>query len=313
MLHLTCIMTDDGFQILDVLLDGMIQPPALASVELPSGFDPSRGVVISGRIPVWLFSHLCCACRAHPWVATFDPRIGGIVVTSASADIPPGSIIDNDRITRHLPQPALVKRSAKSTAIPGPAVCALLGPPHSGKSVFLNALRKALSNLLPADEFQRDVFVIRACPDGEGDWSSEVDQSMVTLIRRTTAFTDEFINEVSDHIQRVRESKALTLVDCGGRIDRKNQQVLNLCTHAIIVSSTPQAFPEWRGAAKASDVIIAAEITSSLDAVCTIHQRTPLIATFGPLDRATPPELPVEFTQALLENLPHAHPDHTRR
>jgi len=39
-----------------------------------------EGVIISGRLPVWAFAALSHLFHPRPWVATFDPRLGGAVV-----------------------------------------------------------------------------------------------------------------------------------------------------------------------------------------------------------------------------------------
>ena len=41
------------------------------------------------------------------------------------------------------------------------------GPPHSGKSVLTYSLTQTLR------QQGIDHYVLRACPDGEGDWSNE--------------------------------------------------------------------------------------------------------------------------------------------
>ena len=47
------------------------------------------------------------------------------------------------------------------------------GPPHSGKSVLAYSLSQALRARQVAH------YVLRAFPDGEGDWANEADQAMV--------------------------------------------------------------------------------------------------------------------------------------
>lgn len=51
------------------------------------------------------------------------------------------------------------------------------GPPHSGKSVLVYSLTQALR--------ARGVvhYALRACPDGEGDFSNETDQAVIRLVR----------------------------------------------------------------------------------------------------------------------------------
>jgi CRISPR-associated Csx3 family protein len=71
--------------IIDVILSrGLIEPrelPALlraVEAHVPTG--GTEGVVLSGRLPVWAFAALVHLFHPRPWVATFDPRLGGGVV-----------------------------------------------------------------------------------------------------------------------------------------------------------------------------------------------------------------------------------------
>ncbi len=65
------------------LIDDLIKPADLSKISLPDGLESrrSKGLVISGRGPVWLFGHLLHLAHPFAWVATFDPRLdGGVVV-----------------------------------------------------------------------------------------------------------------------------------------------------------------------------------------------------------------------------------------
>lgn len=67
-----------------------------------------------------------------------------------------------------------------------PAI-AIGGPPHSGKSV----LTYSLTQLLREQKIEH--YVLRACPDGEGDWSNEAAPERVLAIRQKGQFTETFI------------------------------------------------------------------------------------------------------------------------
>ncbi len=54
-----------------------------------------------------------------------------------------------------------------------PAI-AIGGPPHSGKSVLAYSLSKALRARQVAH------YVLRAFPDGEGDWANEADPKVLS-------------------------------------------------------------------------------------------------------------------------------------
>lgn len=68
--------------LLEIEIDGGVCEPAdLGKIVVPN-IPGDRGVIISGRAPVWLFSFLTHHFHVCKWVATFDPRLGGGVVTS---------------------------------------------------------------------------------------------------------------------------------------------------------------------------------------------------------------------------------------
>jgi len=72
------------------LADGVIAPSDLAgALESAPQVDPTKGVIISGRGPVWLFAALAHEYHPCKWVATYDPRLGGaVVVESHHPDAP---------------------------------------------------------------------------------------------------------------------------------------------------------------------------------------------------------------------------------
>lgn len=284
---LTLIPTPEDFQILDFFIagDGVIAPEDLRNVQLPSDLDYTRGVVINGKGPVWLFAHLVHLCHPTAWIATADPRLGAVVVENhVPAGPTVGSVIAPERIKPYLPTHVVDKDGKPAPTPPPSRVIAFVGPPHSGKSVLMNAVRLEIRKRNSA-LFQRDFFIIRACPDGEGDWFSDIPTDQAMTFRYKGSFTDEFVNKVCAQLEGVKKHKSLIIVDCGGRIDRKNQQVLNRCTHAIIVSRDETAFAEWRGALTASEVQVLAEVESSLvkEAVCL--STSPLRLRIGPLVR----------------------------
>ncbi len=71
----------ENFTVVEFELSGPITPDQLPEIiERAPHVDPTKGVVISGRGPIWLHSAL--AHHYHPtrWVAHHDPRLGGAVV-----------------------------------------------------------------------------------------------------------------------------------------------------------------------------------------------------------------------------------------
>jgi CRISPR-associated protein Csx3 len=82
------------YQVLDVVVDGVIEPSTLQTIKLPLDLTPREGVIISGRAPFWVYAALTNKLNPYLWIATYDPRIGAVVVASHSKDIKVGQVID---------------------------------------------------------------------------------------------------------------------------------------------------------------------------------------------------------------------------
>jgi CRISPR-associated protein Csx3 len=63
--------------------DHVIEPANQQGVELPSSIQYDRGIVLEGRVPVWLYSYLTHLCHPAVWVGCYDPRLAGAVVTQS--------------------------------------------------------------------------------------------------------------------------------------------------------------------------------------------------------------------------------------
>lgn len=135
----------------------------------------------------------------------------------------------------------------------GKTVIAMLGAPHSGKSVFVAELyRQALAN----PEIGSKIFLQRACPDGEGMWSAEADQEVVKQLRQKGTFNPETINFYLSSIDGLRKSKDITLIDCGGLKSLENILLLAKCTDAIILSSNEEKLAQWSNFCNQLDEIV---------------------------------------------------------
>ncbi len=149
---------------------------------------------------------------------------------------------------------------------------AFVGPPHSGKSVFLAELyRQLLANKEVGDK----AFLQRACPDGEGMWSAEADQEVVRKLRQKGSFDEPTMNFFIQSIRGLRKNKPIVLVDCGGRRSNQNAVILNECSDAVILSSKPEEFELWRTFCEENGVRVFAEFKSEL---LTPEQRVELDA-----------------------------------
>jgi CRISPR-associated Csx3 family protein len=84
-----------------ILKDGLISPDQLPELlKAAEAALPAAGkelVVLSGRLPVWAFAALAHLYHPRPWVATYDPRLGGgVVVQSHDQRIRVGEIIPTE-------------------------------------------------------------------------------------------------------------------------------------------------------------------------------------------------------------------------
>lgn len=110
------------------------------------------------------------------------------------------------------------------------------GPPHSGKSVLAYSLTQALRHKGIAH------YVLRAYPDGEGDWANEADQTLVRRIRVKGDATPEWI----DRICRDISNRHLPLiVDVGGRPTGWQEAVFDRCTHAVLLTRGERSRRQW--------------------------------------------------------------------
>jgi len=74
--------------------DGIIEPEDLKGLKLPEGIQPSLGVVLEGRGPIWLYGYLVHECHATAWVGCFDPRLeGAVVVEVHTRSVSVGSVL----------------------------------------------------------------------------------------------------------------------------------------------------------------------------------------------------------------------------
>jgi CRISPR-associated protein Csx3 len=142
------------------------------------------------------------------------------------------------------------------------------GPPHSGKSVLTYSLTQALR--------QRGVehYVVRAAPDGEGDWANEAAQKLVRTLRVKGDFTPAFIDFVC---RSVTERHLPLLVDAGGLSTPEQERIFDCCTHAALLTPDEPSRVQWRAIAERNHLPILAELTSHLHGECQITDAGPTL------------------------------------
>jgi CRISPR-associated protein Csx3 len=59
---------------------GLLEPHSLNRTNLPEGLEMSKGLILSGRGPIWLYGYLVHLSHPFAWVGIYDPRLRGAVV-----------------------------------------------------------------------------------------------------------------------------------------------------------------------------------------------------------------------------------------
>ncbi|MCS7054654.1 MAG: hypothetical protein NZM18_00535 [Thermoflexales bacterium] len=130
------------------------------------------------------------------------------------------------------------------------------GPPHSGKSVLAYSLSQALRARKIAH------YLLRAAPDGEGDWAQMMDPSSVHAIRFKGAWTAEWVRIVCrDLAARVMP----LLVDIGGKPQEDQMVIFDQCTGAILLTPNDQEAAHWRRLVGSRGLPIIADLRSVLE------------------------------------------------
>ncbi|MGI0485041.1 CRISPR-associated ring nuclease Crn3/Csx3 [Pantanalinema rosaneae CENA516] len=300
-LHLSHHQTRQGllYQQIKIKLtqpDRIIDPQDLVNLELPPGIDTTKGVIISGRAPIWLYSYLVHECHPTAWVACFDPRLGAIVVSTHSRQTTIGQVIPIADLWEAAP--AIARRSDAALC---PALM-VVGPPDSGKSVFSYAVFQAL---LPESP---DVYLQRANWDGEGNYVLELpDHDDPEEFKATNKgqLTDRFFPYHAQSILNLRRQKSLVIVDVGGKVQPEKLPLLEACSHYLIISSQPETITSWHEFCHARGNLTPISVIHSVLHECEIfHQGEPYLEmTCGAWNREHPRSLPrpvLERVRALL-------------
>jgi CRISPR-associated protein Csx3 len=144
------------------------------------------------------------------------------------------------------------------------------GPPHTGKSVLIYSLTQALRKR------SIDHYVIRACPDGEGDWSQEIDSDAMRILRVKGQWKPEFVRRVCYALEHRHFP---LLVDMGGRPTEWQMSIMHHCTHSLLLlrPEDEDSMQFWLQLVEDNSLLPLARIRSVLDGASVVTSRFPVI------------------------------------
>ncbi len=177
-------------------------------------------------------------------------------------------------------------------------VILLMGPPHSGKSVLAYWLSAQLKQHRAAH------FLLRAAPDGEGNWFHEGAPSVVLPLRQRhkAPFPPTLVRAML-HI--VQHRHLPLLVDMGGKPRGEQRRLLALGTHGILLYRCEEERIQWHRWLREehSSLKLIAELRSDLYATEQLEAKHPhLRGVIAGLQRHQPYH-PGPVGQALLNAL----------
>ncbi|MCS7352254.1 MAG: CRISPR-associated protein Csx3 [Anaerolineae bacterium] len=142
------------------------------------------------------------------------------------------------------------------------------GPPNSGKSVLIYSLSQALR--------KRGVphYVLRAAPDGEGDWFLETEVTQIRLLRVKGPFDARWVDRI---VRDIQNRHLPLLVDVGGLPTPEQERILSAATHAILLTRDPALRWEWRRRFHRYGLNLVADLDSQLDGPSRVIQQTPVL------------------------------------
>lgn len=269
--------------------EGVLNPADLPLVPLPRDIPAGKGGAFTGIGPMWLYCHLtglAAGSGAFPWVGTFEPRLCRTVIvwTSDPQTYPVGRLV-----------PGLAE-SPDMAVTPGPThdlqrpvlrhALAVVGPPHSGKSVLVAGFQRLLRRV-------PRTWVYRATPDGEGLWSQESEAHHAQRIRHKYNWTDQFCEWNLAGVQLLKQTCDLLFVDTGGKMSADTAALVRLCGNAVILVGAreeeehPGTLAQWRSFCLESGAKVIAELVSDLDIAKTAVRvdEALVVATVAGLDR----------------------------
>ncbi len=151
------------------------------------------------------------------------------------------------------------------------------GPPHSGKSVLAYSLSQALR------QCKVQHYVLRAYPDGEGDWANQAKQELVRAIRIKGVGSPEWVQRICRDIDR---RHLPLIVDPGGKPTAWQEAIFDYCTHSILLWPDAASREVWRSMFYRHSLTAIADLQSDLRGVNAIADASTILqGTLAGLER----------------------------
>ena len=142
------------------------------------------------------------------------------------------------------------------------------GPPHAGKSAMAYSLAQALKLR------KRALYLLRAAPDGEGDWAQQADPEIVQDIRFKGRWTPHWVDVT---VRDLANRPLPMLVDVGGRPTPAQEAIFDQCTGAILLTRTDDERAEWLARIEAHGLRLIADLHSDLNGADYLEAVAPVI------------------------------------
>lgn len=119
-------------------------------------------------------------------------------------------------------------------------------------------------------------YVLRASPDGEGNWHANSEPQTAALLRgRARSLWTPELAEAFTH--DITQRQLPLIVDAGGKVTKEIEQIAMVCTHAILIASDLTQLDIWRDLAQRCNLQILAELQSSLSEPQCIIADSPML------------------------------------
>lgn len=84
---------ENEFTLVSFEMTNVLEPEDLLSIK-PPAVNGAKGVILSGRGPIWLYCFLTHFYHPTKFIATYDPRLeGAVIVERHTSDSEVGSVI----------------------------------------------------------------------------------------------------------------------------------------------------------------------------------------------------------------------------